>query len=79
MKPWPDTGTDEGSSRDPLAAIETRIRTLTKWIEDNGPESVEEQKHLDAGTAERLYWHYGYLVALRDTRDLLAAKRKAIN
>lgn len=26
----------------------------------------EEQRHLDAGTRERAYWHHGYLMALRD-------------
>jgi hypothetical protein len=37
----------------------------------NAPECQVEQKHLDAGTPERVYWHYGYLCALRDALDLL--------
>ena len=28
--------------------------------------AIEEQKHLDIGTSERVYWHYGYGMAIRD-------------
>jgi hypothetical protein len=45
-----------------------RIRGLEKWLRENAPECVEEQRHLNQGTPERVYWHYGYLVALRDVR-----------
>jgi len=33
----------------------------------------DEQKHLDEGTIERLYWHYGYAMACFDAEKLLAA------
>jgi len=26
----------------------------------------KEQKHLDTCSIERIYWHYGYLIALKD-------------
>ena len=39
---------------------------LQKWLHENHPECFEEQKHTDGGTAERVYWHYGYTVALGD-------------
>jgi hypothetical protein len=39
---------------------------LRDWLKENAPECCEEQRHLDAGTPERVYWHYGYLCALRD-------------
>ncbi len=39
---------------------------LQRWLEENAPECWEEQRHLDAGTTQRTYWHYGYLCALRD-------------
>lgn len=41
------------------------------WLSDNHPEVTVEQKHLDEGSAERAYWHYGYMVALRDVLKLL--------
>lgn len=31
---------------------------------------LHEQKHLDAGTSESTYWHYGYMIALRDVLRL---------
>ena len=49
-----------------LEAIQERIDSLTKWLEENGDGCAEKQRHLDAGTCERAYWHYGYLMALRD-------------
>jgi hypothetical protein len=39
---------------------------LRDWLKENAPECCEEQRHLDAGTPERAYWHYGYLCALHD-------------
>ncbi len=46
--------------------IETRIQELTEWLSRNAPECESEQGHLDEGSTERVYWHYGYLCALRD-------------
>jgi hypothetical protein len=60
-------------------ALDDRIEGLTGWLKKNGPECVEEQVHLDNGTSERLYWHYGYLVALRDVRDFLQGRRRSLN
>lgn len=31
----------------------------------------EEQMHLCEGTPERVYWHFGYAVALKDVLRLL--------
>lgn len=49
-----------------------RIRAdgLEKWLRENAPTCSEEQKHLDQGSAERAYWHHGYLSALRDILKL---------
>ena len=63
----------------PLELIERRIRNLTTWIRENGPDCVEEQAHLNEGTRERLYWHYGYMVALKDALELLERERTTIN
>lgn len=43
-----------------------RIEELRSWLDTNAPHCRLEQKHLDEGTAERAYWHYGYLSALQD-------------
>ncbi len=58
--------------------IEDRIRGLSVWLDENEPE-MDRQAHLDEGSSERAYWHLGYLTALRDIRDLLTGRRKALN
>ncbi|KKK62594.1 hypothetical protein LCGC14_3002770 [marine sediment metagenome] len=50
----------------PECSLKARAEALTEWIADNGDGCAEKQRHLDAGTPERVYWHYGYLMALRD-------------
>lgn len=50
--------------------IAQRIDVLAQWLHDNAPCCFADQRHLDADTPERAYWHYGYLVALRDVQRL---------
>ena len=54
-----------------ISAVEKRAADLRDWLEKNAPESLIEQKHLDEGTRERVYWHYGYMVAVRDVLKFL--------
>ena len=49
--------------------ISERIDGLTEWLKENHPEVATEQKHLDAGSSERAYWHHGYLMALKDVQQ----------
>lgn len=55
----------------PKVATEKRISDISDFLRDTAPYIDGEQKHLDAGTEARAYWHYGYLVALR---DMIAAR-----
>lgn len=43
-----------------------RLAAIESWLADNAPYLMADQKHLDDGSPERAYWHYGYAVALRD-------------
>ncbi len=52
-------------------AIRRRIEGLEDWLKAQGVDVKQEQSHLDLGTRERLYWHYGYLVGLRDSLSAL--------
>ena len=54
-----------------VAALESRRDDLITWLENHGPECEIEQSHLDEGTEERTYWHFGYLVAIKDMLALL--------
>lgn len=71
---------EEASSRahGPQEAIADRINGLSEWIANNAP-NCAEQAHLDEGSSERAYWHYGYLQALRDVQALLNGHRRSLN
>lgn len=48
-----------------------RADGIEEWLRTTAPECFQEQSHLTEGTRERAYWHYGYMVALRDALRLL--------
>jgi hypothetical protein len=58
------------------ALLEKRIAPLAKWLAQHAAYCAAEQAHLDEGTRERAYWHYGYVVALADVRDVLRNGRR---
>ena len=47
-------------------ALQGRAEELKSWLDANGRECWDEQKHLEEGTPEQIYWHFGYFSALRD-------------
>ena len=51
--------------------LQERRDDLKEWLAEHAPDCDHAQTHLDAGTPERVYWHYGYAVALRDVLALL--------
>ena len=44
---------------------------IKQWLAAEAPYAMADQKHLDACTPERAYWHYGYQAALTDMMQLL--------
>jgi hypothetical protein len=52
--------------------LDQHIESLTKWLAENSLADCA-QPQADESAFERMAWHYGYLIALRDVRDLLAA------
>ena len=57
--------------------LQLRRNGLRKWLAEQAPNCDREQAHLDSGTSERVYWHYGYAVALRDALALLERSASA--
>lgn len=53
--------------------VESRASGIAKWLDDEAAEVFVEQRHVEDGSEERAYWHYGYMVACRDILALLAA------
>ena len=60
-------------------ALDDRITGLAAWILGHAPHVAAEQEHLNEGTRESAYWHYGYLTALLDVRKLLARRRSSLH
>jgi hypothetical protein len=62
--------------RDIVAYLKKRRDKLVAWLKREGPTCFSRQKHLTEGSEERVYWHYGYLTAVRDTLRLLSRKER---
>lgn len=52
--------------------IRRRRDALGRELADVAPYSFTDQKHLDANTPERAYWHQGYRAALSDVLKMLS-------
>lgn len=51
--------------------LQSRAEGIDTWLRQIGSSCKAEQKHCEEGTVERTYWHYGYMMALRDALDLI--------
>ena len=47
-----------------------RLDETREWLADEAPYIASDQRHLDANTPERVYWHFGYAAALADVLKL---------
>jgi hypothetical protein len=65
--------------RDVVEALRQRADGIDSWLGEIGSLCKSEQKHCDEGTVERVYWHYGYAVAVKDVLDLLLSRSQAIS
>ena len=59
--------------------LDDRIKGLKDWLIEQDPNCFKEQKHLDEGTPERIYWHYGQLMTLIDLRKGLDSPHSKIS
>ena len=57
--------------QDLLTRLERREARLAQWLRENAPHVTEDREYLYEGSEGRAYWHYGYLVAVRDVLALL--------
>jgi len=62
-----------------LDALVRRWAGMENWLSTVAPEVSAEQRHLDDGSAERAYWHHGYVSALQDVIRLLDARGRQPN
>jgi hypothetical protein len=54
-----------------VALLQQRLDDIRQWLDDEAPYAECDQRHLDADTPERAYWHHGYQAALADVISLL--------
>jgi hypothetical protein len=64
------------SNRDNIALLQKRRDNIRDWLDEEAPYTECDQKHLDAETPERAYWHHGYQAALDDVINLLSGMTK---
>ena len=57
-----------------ISLLRRRRDDIREWLGLEAPFAEVDQKHLDADTPERAYWHHGYQAALADIINLLEAK-----
>ena len=57
-----------------MDALIEREQALSEWLDEHGQGCCDEQRHLDPSTEARVYWHYGYLMALRDVMAFVSGR-----
>ena len=60
-------------------SLRMRAEGIDAWLARIDRPCKSEQKHCEEGTVERVYWHYGYMVAIKDVLDFLRTRSKAVN
>ena len=58
-----------------MALLHQRRELIRAWLDEQAPYAASDQKHLDADTPERAYWHHGYQAALTDILEMLSGER----
>jgi hypothetical protein len=54
-----------------VALLQRQLDNIRQWLDDEAPYTDSDQRHLEANTPERAYWHHGYQAALADVIELL--------
>jgi hypothetical protein len=67
----PDQGRPK-MSRESVSLIRQRRDNIRDWLDEEAPYTDVDQRHLDAHTPERAYWHHGYQAALNDIMTMMA-------
>jgi hypothetical protein len=53
------------------AALRREAALLGDWLAAQGLDIPSDHSHKDEGSRDRLYWRYGYFMALRHALELL--------
>lgn len=61
------------SESNPFSFLRRHRDNIRDWLDDEAPYTALDQRHLDADTPERAYWHHGYQAALTDVLEILSS------
>ncbi len=61
------------------SVLRQRRDNIREWLDEEAPYTEVDQRHLDAHTPERAYWHHGYQAALTDIMAMLALEDEKID
>lgn len=64
--------------QDSVLLIRQRRDDIRDWLDQEAPYTEVDQRHLDASTPERAYWHHGYQAALNDIISMLTLEAENI-
>lgn len=76
---YQDPRISTGTYSSVLEAMERRKDDLQHWLRNESGHPIDDQRHLDADSIEQTYWHYGYLVAIKDVLALLGNTSTSVN
>ncbi len=54
-----------------IKKLALRRKALGEWLQENAPDTLEDQAHLDESSFARGYWSHGYQAALGDVIELI--------
>ena len=57
---------------DVLSRIKERELASFDWLKTHAPDLLDERWQPYCRTSERIHWHYGYAMALRDVMRMFA-------
>lgn len=63
--------------KDNVSMLRQRRDNIREWLDEEAPYTDVDQRHLDANTPERAYWHHGYQAALNDVMTMLALENSS--
>jgi len=61
------------------ALVDREIAALGEWLTAQGLNLTADHPHRDEGSRDRLYWHYGYFVGLKNALAILTNRGATVH
>ena len=60
-------------------ALEREIAKLGEWLAAQGLDLRDDDAHAHEGSRDRLYWHYGYFIGLKQALAMLTNRGATVH